>query len=183
MSSSKLKSQLRQHLRRKRNALNTDQVQRHSKIIVEKICNSPLWHQSQQIGIYLPFNNEVDLTALLYTNKSCFIPSIQGTDMQFHRHHERLNLITTSFGLSQPKFISRHQRPDMDLCIMPLVGFDHQGHRLGMGGGYYDRYFENNKNTVLWGVAHAIQEYDELPNDPWDVKLHGIITEQTWLTI
>ena len=183
MSQAKLKSQLRQQLRRQRNALETNQVHKNSKIIVEKIVNSQLWHQSQHIGLYLPINNEVDLTKLLQSDKTCYIPSVHGTVMQFHRYHEQLILSTTAYGLSQPIFADQYKEPRLDLCFMPLVGFDAYGHRLGMGGGYYDRYFEHNETTVLLGVAHAIQEYEQLPVDPWDVKLNGIITEQIWLTL
>ena len=183
MSQSKLKSQLRQRLRQQRNALTQQQVESNARIIVEKIITSAYWQQSQHVGIYLPIKNEVDLTALLHTEKTCYIPSVRGSAMQFHRYHQQLPLITTAYGLSQPKFASCHKQPQLDLCLMPLVGFDTQGHRLGMGGGYYDRYFENNSDTVLLGVAHAVQKHEQLPTDPWDVKLQGIITEQDWFLI
>ena len=183
MSQANHKFQLRQQLRQRRYDLSIEQVQKHSKIIVENIVNSKLWHRSQHIGLYLPINNEVDLTALLSTEKTCYIPSVQGAAMQFHCYHEQLALNITSYGLSQPKFAVEHKRPQLDLCLMPLLGFDSKGHRLGMGGGYYDRYFDNNQDTVLLGVAHSVQELEELPIDPWDVKLHAIITEKRWLTI
>jgi len=183
MSQSKLKRQLRQQLLCKRNSLTSQEVQTHSKAIIEKILTSDWWPKCQHIGLYLPINKEVDLTALLKTDKTCYIPSVHGNLMQFHRHHQELRLNTTSYGLSQPEFVDNHHRPDLDLCFLPLVGFDAQGHRLGMGGGFYDRYFAANKNTVLWGVAHAAQQCEQLPLDPWDVKLHGIITEQDWILI
>lgn len=158
-------------------------MQINSHAIVHKILNSHLWQNSQHIGLYLPIHNEVDLSALLATDKTCYLPSIHGTHMQFQRHHEHLALHTTAYGLRQPQFDAKQARPELDLCLMPLVGFDKQGHRLGMGGGYYDRYFANNISTQLWGVAHAIQHHESLPDDPWDVKLHGIITEQDWLPL
>lgn len=183
MSQAQLKSQLRQQLRTKRNSLSVQQVNNNSKTIVAKLRNNPLWQQSQHVGLYLPINNEVDLTALLNADKTCYIPAIQGQEMQFQRHHADLRLITTSFGLMQPAFITDHVAPKLDLCLLPLLGFDNRGHRIGMGGGYYDRYFEHNEDTMLWGVAHAVQQLKQLPIEPWDVKLHSIITEQNWLII
>jgi len=177
------KQQLRRHLRQIRLALTTQQVQQNSQAIIKQLINSDVWRQSQHIAIYLPINNEVDLSALLAHQKTFYLPTIENQEMQFHPYHVGLELNKTSFGLSQPKFIPDYKSPTIDLCLMPLLGFDNQGHRLGMGGGYYDRYFEDPKDTLLLGVAHAVQELEKLPIEPWDVTLQGILTEQQWMTI
>ncbi len=183
MSSSTSKTHLRKYLRRQRNAMSAAQVQKNSQAIVHKILLSTLWQKAQHIGLYLPIHHEVDLTDLLNTDKTCYLPSIQGHNMQFHQYHKQLELQTTAYGLRQPAYNDRHPRVAMDLCFLPLVGFDDMGRRLGMGGGFYDRYFADNTETCLWGVAHATQRHEALPDDPWDVKLHGIITEQDWILI
>ena len=86
------------------------------------------------------------------------------------------------FGISEPalnstaiRLLSQHH-----LLLMPLVGFDAQGNRLGMGGGFYDRTLANinalkNRPTLV-GVAHDCQQVDELPVEPWDVPLDLIVT-------
>ncbi|HID00312.1 MAG TPA: 5-formyltetrahydrofolate cyclo-ligase [Piscirickettsiaceae bacterium] len=67
------------------------------------------------------------------------------------------------------------------LVITPLVAFDANGSRLGMGGGFYDRTFACKRNgrhkPLLIGWAHACQEVAHLPRQPWDVPLDGVITE------
>ncbi|MCX7545974.1 5-formyltetrahydrofolate cyclo-ligase [Marinicella gelatinilytica] len=180
---SQQKQQLRRHLRQLRQALSAEQVQKNSQIIVEKLINSDVWTQSKHIGLYLPINNEVDLSALLTFDKLFYIPAIYKNTMQFHLYSPHTPLTTTHYGLTQPEFIADYQAPKLDLCLLPLLGFDDKGHRLGMGGGFYDRYFADNTGTMLVGVAHALQQLDKLPIDPWDVKLQGIITEQQWLTL
>ena len=70
----------------------------------------------------------------------------------------------------------------LDLVLMPLVGFDTFGNRMGMGGGYYDRTFQFKQQSskiapLLIGWAHSCQQVEQLPVNPWDIPLDGIITE------
>jgi len=72
----------------------------------------------------------------------------------------------------------------LDIALVPLVAFDDYGRRLGMGGGYYDRTFAYLRHREHWrrpkliGVAFEFQRVAELPAQPWDVPLDGIITEK-----
>ena len=67
--------------------------------------------------------------------------------------------------------------------LVPLVAFDSLGHRLGMGGGYYDRYLPRlSPECPLIGVAFACQHTDApLPREAWDVPLHAVVTENAVL--
>ena len=66
---------------------------------------------------------------------------------------------------------------------MPLVGFDHQGYRLGMGGGYYDATLAYMRHRRSWrkprlvGIAYECQRVEKLPHDPWDMPLDAVVTE------
>ena len=62
------------------------------------------------------------------------------------------------------------------VVLVPLVGFDRSGHRLGQGGGFYDRTLEG-LSTLSIGLAYAVQEVDAVPVEPWDRKLDWIVTE------
>ena len=84
------------------------------------------------------------------------------------------------FGIAEPPASNPHIQPeDIDAVLAPLVAFDDQGHRLGMGGGYYDRFLPRlNAGTPLIGVAFACQQYEQpLPREAWDVPLHAVVTE------
>ena len=68
---------------------------------------------------------------------------------------------------------------------MPLVAFDQAGNRLGMGGSFYDRAFQpfaQNPRPMRMGVAYDDQECTEIPLDPWDIRLHAMLTEEGWFT-
>lgn len=177
-TTNQLKIKLRKRMQLARAGLSKQQIATNSQAIIEHLLSSTLWAQAKNIALYLPFNNEIDLQALLLQDKNFYLPSIANKSMQFHRYQIDIPLVTTSFGLRQPRFHPQLPKPNLDLCLMPLLAFDQQGNRLGMGGGFYDRYFENNSDTILVGVAHAIQHVNKLPTASWDVKLNAIVTEQ-----
>jgi 5-formyltetrahydrofolate cyclo-ligase len=67
--------------------------------------------------------------------------------------------------------------------LVPLLGFDRKGHRLGQGGGYYDRYLATRRPALVVGLAFALQEVAALPVDPWDCRLDVIVTEDSVIRI
>jgi 5-formyltetrahydrofolate cyclo-ligase len=90
------------------------------------------------------------------------------------------------FGIPEPTDRAHpHLAPDaMDVVLVPLLGFDRQGHRLGFGGGYYDRAFEYLRDLerpgkpLLVGVGYALQEIDRIEPRDWDVPLDYVATER-----
>ncbi|WP_395374974.1 5-formyltetrahydrofolate cyclo-ligase [Marinicella sp. W31] len=172
------KQHIRQLKLQARRQLSVDERRQFSAAVIDNIKRSSVWHQAQHIGIYLAINAEVDLDTLSQHNKSLYIPATQDHRMQFHRYDAQTQLQTGPFQITQPEFKPEYVEPHLDLCLLPLVAFNRKGHRLGMGGGFYDRYFANNRQTVLAGVAFAVQEQPQLPLEDWDVKLQHIFTEQ-----
>ncbi len=78
-------------------------------------------------------------------------------------------------GCPAPLELAAEVRPD--LIVTPLLAFDRTGGRLGQGGGYYDRTFAALPDIARVGLAYAAQELDDLPMDPHDQRLHGVLTE------
>ena len=93
--------------------------------------------------------------------------------------------------MHQPNKKQAEKNPKrLDLVFMPLVAFDKNSNRLGMGGGFYDRCFAFRNTTqqdnirtrpLLIGCAHALQEMSSLKPEKWDVPLDGILTEKYFL--
>ncbi len=92
-------------------------------------------------------------------------------------------LVTNRHGIPEPDVdASAWLEPDeMSLVIVPLVGFDARCHRLGMGGGWYDRSFASRKSQPappwLVGAAFATQQIDRVETREWDVKLDAVCCE------
>ncbi len=104
--------------------------------------------------------------------------------MEFRVYSEQTPLVTNAFGIAEPSTDAPQPRGvAIRMMLLPLVGFDEVGNRLGMGGGYYDRYLSNlpeSLRPLLIGVAHECQLCAELTPEPWDVPLDGLLTESRW---
>jgi len=90
-----------------------------------------------------------------------------------------------SLGIPEPVDTNASLAPDaMDVVLVPLLGFDRRGHRLGFGGGYYDRSFaflrdlERPSKPLLVGIGYALQEIDRIEPEDWDVRLDYVATER-----
>lgn len=186
---------LRRQLRQARRQLSPFQQRRAAKNLYRQLAQHPLFRRARHIALYLPNDGEIDPRALLLEaqrrGKTTYLPVLNAwprTRMAFQRIMPNEQLKPNRFGIAEPAFRPARQRPiwTLDLVLMPLVGFDEQGGRLGMGGGFYDRslaYRSRRKNghkPTLLGLAHECQKVDRLPLASWDVPLQATVTDQGW---
>jgi 5-formyltetrahydrofolate cyclo-ligase len=85
------------------------------------------------------------------------------------------------YGIPEPVGTLDVQLAEVDLALIPLVAWDRAGGRLGMGASFYDRLLQplaEQSRPVRMGVAYQLQEVEQVPADPWDIRLHGVLTEQ-----
>ena len=186
---------LRAKLREKRRKLDSIKQQQHANSISQYLLSSKLYNQSQHIALYLASDGEVDLSLLiqkLFTDqKKIYLPIILSPEkatMKFVTYSKETVLKKNCFGILEPiyekekdnkHFIAIEQ---LDLILAPLVGFDNKGNRMGMGGGYYDRALqhlkEGSSHTQFFGIAHELQNVEQLQPQTWDIPLNGIVTEK-----
>ncbi|MBE9515920.1 MAG: 5-formyltetrahydrofolate cyclo-ligase [Proteobacteria bacterium] len=183
---------LRRQLRQQRCSLSAQQQQQHAQQLAAQLRNLREFRNAHQIAAYIAADGEIDpwdgMMEAWQRQKAVYTPVIS------HLFWERLWFAPADpdgawrenrFGIPEP-IVPRAwwQRANtMDLILLPLVAFDTQGNRLGMGGGFYDRalaFLMNRKHwrqPRLFGLAHSLQQVDSLPRQPWDVPLDGIVTE------
>lgn len=183
---------IRRLVRERRRALSSQERCHLSTQLAANVTRSSLFRNSRTLALYLPNDGEVDLTEVAQTawamGKQCFLPVLSPL------YHNRLwfapytpdsILQLNRFGIPEPALNWRAMRPvwSLDLLLMPLVAFDLEGNRLGMGGGFYDRTLAYLSRRNQWrkphliGTAFELQRFDALPNEPWDVPVQGVITE------
>ncbi len=127
--------------------------------------------------------------AIWAAQKKCYLPLLPPDDskiLKFAEYSAAANLSLNQYQIFEPQdAVEFFVAVELDLVLMPLIGFDKIGNRLGSGGGYYDRTFACAKNSdtppVLLGVGYAFQAVAELRRDEWDVLLDGVLTEQELL--
>jgi len=152
-----------------------------------------LYQKSQRIACYLARHDEFDsmpfVQAMWQDNKQCFLPVISSDrekHLDFVPYQEGDALRYNQFHILEPKDFTRTIAPEtFDIIIAPLIAFDGQGHRLGTGAGYYDRtlaflHERKHQKPYFIGIAYQLQKVDEIPADPWDVKLDAVVTEEGW---
>ncbi len=175
-------------LRNKRSHLTPSQQWLASQKIYQHLINDPIFKRSKKIAFYIAQNGEVDLTPAIYFswqhNKQCYLPVIDQKHMRFHYYGCVSTLKNNRYRIPEPKQTRQLPINQLDLVLVPLVGFNWEGIRLGMGGGFYDRTFESPKERpILLGVAHTCQFYQNLANNDWDVPLDGIVTPEVLLWV
>ena len=131
---------------------------------------------------YWRIKDEMDcqpiLIRLMDSYQPVCLPVVLGDDqpLELRLWEQGAALYEAGFGTLAPSELAPQVEPDV--IIVPLLGFDNRGTRLGYGGGYYDRTFDRlSKRPRLVGIAFAAQELDEIPRDAHDVPLDIIITE------
>lgn len=159
-----------------------------SKSICQRICSSREFYSSKSVGCYLPMYDEVDTREIIQrawrANKRIFIPILRGrAEMLFCEITPDTELEQRAFGLWEPTRGFLIQPRQLDLVITPTVAFDNKGHRIGMGGGYFDRCFSHLRHRTHWirpkliGVAFRCQEVEEIQPNAWDIRLYRIVSE------
>ncbi|MBU3055026.1 5-formyltetrahydrofolate cyclo-ligase [Pseudomonas indica] len=187
--------QLRRLLRQARRALTPLQQRQAAQALYRQLAQHPLFRRARHIALYLPNDSEIDPRPLLIEaqrrGKATYLPVLKpwpSTRMTFQRVRPGDKLRPNRFRIPEPRLDPAHQRKawTLDLILMPLVGFDEQGGRLGMGGGFYDRslaYLAMRKNwhkPTLLGLAHECQKVDRLTLASWDVPLQATVTDTGW---
>ncbi len=186
---------LRRQLREARRSLSPAQQRQAARQLYRQLAQHPLWRRARRVALYLPADGEIDprplLQALWRQGKSTYLPVLQAwppTRMVFQWHGPAQKLRPNRYGIAEPPQDRRRQRRawSLDLILLPLVGFDAQGGRLGMGGGFYDRslaYLQRRqhwRSPLLIGLAHECQKVDQLALASWDVPLAAIVTDAGW---
>ncbi|MEY3220704.1 MAG: hypothetical protein RIT27_2061 [Pseudomonadota bacterium] len=179
---------LRRMMRQRRRALSQTEQQLASFSLTKQIKQSGLLRRFKRVALYWTTDNEISLLPLLkYLSKhhrKIYLPILLGKKMYFMRYKIGQPLKKNRFNIPEPNGRFQPIYPTvLDSVLMPLVAFDQQGNRLGMGGGFYDRYFEylhyrRNKKPILWGVAYEWQRVEHLNTQWWDIPLQGVITDK-----
>lgn len=188
-----LKSRLRKEIRDHRGQINPALRQQWDMQINRRLLERTSQSGPGVVAAYLSFDGEPDLSPALAhlsdQGATLALPVIQDLPgksvITFCAWNTNTPLARNRYGISEPVGSELVPVPEIDLVLVPLVGWDKSGGRLGMGASFYDRLFqpfaEQDKPERV-GVAYELQKIDSVPCDPWDIRLHGMLTENGWFT-
>lgn len=183
------RSQLRKTLRQRRNSLSDAEQFSARQSIVSRLQSLAQWSESQTVAGYLTNDGEVDLSSVMHLareqGKQTTLPVIHPFNprtLLFLHYAANTPMQVNRFGIHEPVPCCPDVIPvtGHDIILMPLVGFDARGNRLGMGGGFYDRTLaialQQSKRPLLIGTAHDCQQVEDIPVAGWDIPLDIIVT-------
>lgn len=188
------KKEIRQNLFNLREKLNKNIKKNYDDQIIQKIENNLFFQNSNIILSFMPINNEIDVLKLFfkYKNYKTFaFPICRNKNMNFYSFNKTtINKITyenhnnffdiDKFGIKIPKLEYSFQiNYDNYFIIIPMLGFFENLHRIGYGGGYYDKFLKNNKSFKC-GIAYDFQKIENQYSNliyKTDIELDIIITQ------
>lgn len=185
-----VRDDLRKRLRAARIALSEEALADAAQALLPKVLATLTRRKTTtpltRVAGYLAFQGEIDVSpvmqALRAKNITTYVPMLNGETLQFAPWSEHTPYTTNRFGIVEPEvpkqlWVSAEQ---LDVVLVPLVAFDNDGHRMGMGGGFYDKTFSHRRKSPapprLIGVAHEFQRVETVYPQWWDVTLDEIVT-------
>ncbi len=158
-----------------------------SQKVALRLLASPLWQEAQAVMLYVAVRGEVQTEFLLAKaheqGKRVFLPRCEEEQgymaaCPFEKGHF---LAKGHYAIPEPASEAADLRNTPLLVLVPGLAFDRKGHRLGMGGGYYDRFLASHPLAVPCGICFGRQLFSSLPYDPWDIPMAAVCTEREFL--
>ncbi|MFT5303046.1 MAG: 5-formyltetrahydrofolate cyclo-ligase [Mariniblastus sp.] len=191
--------ELRKRIRLARRQVSATDRELWSQRIGAKFEAMKSFQAADRVAGFLAFDGEADplrlMIAACESGKSVYVPTIvaKGQPLMFKAWSTDAEMEPNQFGILEPK-VPRSEwlgPRDLDFVITPLVGFNEYCHRIGVGGGFYDRTFAflnaprepelpagmKDRHPQLVGFAFGIQRVDSIAAAPWDVPLDAVVTE------
>ena len=185
------KPSIRKEIRQKRRALSFSEKNPAAKKLLHSLRQSQAFQAAQHVAIYQTQDGEIStellIKDLLARKKTLYLPVLhpfKKGHLVFVRFDKNTRMQKNRFGILEPEFrVENTINPALlHWVCMPLVAFDEQGNRLGMGGGFYDRTFAFVRHASvkpqLLGLAYELQKYAKLPAETWDIPLAAIATQE-----
>ena len=182
-SVSDAKARLRAEMRSRRAGLSTAAVAEAGAAVARRLEALPVIAGARRVAAYRAVRGEIPLDGLLNgSRREVFtVPRVVGDDLEFVAWCEGQTFVPGSFGIPEPADGEVVAFAAHDAVLVPLTAFDGRCHRLGQGGGFYDRALASlpsgGPRLAAIGVAYSFQEVADVPQDRWDVPLDAVATD------
>lgn len=181
-----VKIALRNTMKLIRSNLNLNYQSTASKQVCNQIKTLESYRKAKRIALYFAVNGEIDLSTIWNSapmqGKFCYFPVLNDENgtLEFLPATPKTHFKKNRFGIPEPDVEKNQAIPieQLDLILTPLVAFDVDCTRLGMGAGYYDKTLAQKKNGLFIGVAYQFQCVSFIEPQAWDVPLDAVATQK-----
>lgn len=181
-----VKKSLRQTLKAIRNHLSPQFQAQSSDAVCRRIQKIDAYRHSKRIALYHAFSGEIGLHDIWRSaplqGKFCYFPVLtEEKTLLFLPATPKTPFESNQYGIPEPCVTRNAALPAdaFDIIFMPLLGFDVNGTRLGMGKGYYDRTLAAARHPRLIGIAYDFQKLSYIKSESWDIRMDAVVTPST----
>lgn len=175
----KSKTEIRDIIKTKREALDLDEKKEQDKVIVRKINSNSQVHNAETVLVYMSHKNEVDIIDFINENinkKQLVLPKVNKDSLDLYIIETLDDLEKGTYDIMEPKTSCKSVQPEnIDLAFIPGIAFDKNNHRIGFGKSFYDKLGKNLKCQKI-GLAYKFQIVDDIPVESHDLPVDLIIT-------
>jgi len=181
------KKALRREISAQKRAMPQEQIEAYSRDLTEKFCATAYYRNAASVYAYLPYNQEVrtwDIIRRAWSDgKKVAVPKVYGDTMKFLWLENFDEIAPGGWDIPEPTFDEPEADDENALILMPGLAFDPEGHRMGYGGGFYDRYLEKHTQHKLVALCYPFQMLPHLETEDHDVPVHMVICAQDGLKL
>lgn len=173
------KRALRAQISAQKKALLPQQIERASALLSQQLCAHPLYRAAKSLYGYVSYNQEVRtlpiLARALADGKRVAVPKVYGETMKFLWLDDLSQLAPGAYNIPEPVFDEPEADDKNALVLMPGLVFDPQGHRLGYGGGFYDRFLQLEPHPTI-ALCYDFQLLNELQTEAHDIPVDAVLS-------
>ena len=173
------KKELRAEIRAKKRAMTPEAIEEKSRLLGQLFRNCDAYRNAKTIYGYLPYNQEVRtvpmLEAALADGKRVAVPKVYGEEMRFIYLTDLTRVSKGYAGIPEPMDDAPIAEDDTALVLMPGLVFDPQGHRIGYGGGFYDRFLSQEPHHPTVALCYDFQVVEQLETERFDIPVDLVL--------
>lgn len=173
------KTALRREIREKKKAMSTEEINVRSARLGELFAQTEAYKNAETIYGYMPYNQEVRTVPILEQairdGKKVAVPKVYGDTMKFIYLEDLTQVEKSDMGIPEPVADEPVAEDQTALVLMPGLAFDKEGHRIGYGGGFYDKFLMAEPNHPTVALCYDFQMYAHLDTEEFDIPVDLVL--------
>lgn len=178
------KKQLRKAIAERKSQYRVNTLAEKTDKLLKHIETHPAFLKAGCVLLYHSLPDEVYTHAFVEKwkdSKTILLPVVVGDNLKLRKYSGKQDMKKGSYGIEEPVGETFTNYEEIDLAIIPGVGFDARGNRLGRGKGYYDRLLPKLKAHKI-GICFSFQIIEEIPIEEFDIMMDEVLTEEGFIT-
>lgn len=173
------KQELRRAIRERKRAMTAEEIEARSAVLAEKFAQSDAYKAAKTIYGYLPYNQEVRtvpmLARALAEGKKVAVPKVYSDEMKFIYLDDLTQVAKGYAGIPEPIADGPVAQDETALVLMPGLAFDREGHRIGYGGGFYDKFLAREPHHPTLALCYDFQMQEHLETQEFDIPVDTVL--------